>query len=143
MFDRQDGSAPSVTIELGHDHAIEFQRFVEGPGAVDGILSRHAIHHEVDLVRANLAVNLFELLHQRFVDGQSTGRIEDDHLSALAAGLIERVFTDLDGVLRAFVGVNGHAQLLTKDVQLVDRRRALQVSRDEHRLATFFSDQPS
>ena len=48
---RQRRAAAGIAVELGQDHAVEFQRFVERLGAVDRVLAGHAVDHQVDLVR--------------------------------------------------------------------------------------------
>ena len=73
------GPAAGVAVELGHDHAVELQRFVERLGAVDGVLAGHAVDDQVHLLRLDPAVDLLELLHQLVVDVQPAGRVENDH----------------------------------------------------------------
>ena len=45
-LDRQRRAAAGVAVELGHDHAVEFQRLVERLGAVDGVLAGHRVDHQ-------------------------------------------------------------------------------------------------
>ena len=81
-LDRQGGAAAGVAVELGHDHAVEFQGLVERLGAADGVLAGHRVDHQEDLVGTDAAVDLGQLAHQLFVDVQAAGRIEDHHLHA-------------------------------------------------------------
>ena len=63
MFHAQDGAAASVAIELGEDHAVKLECFVEGFGAVDGVLAGHAVDHQIDLLGLDAAIDLLELGH--------------------------------------------------------------------------------
>ena len=140
-LDRQGGAAAGVAVELGHDHAVEFQGLVEGLRAADGVLAGHRVDHQEDLVGTDAAVDLGQLAHQFFVDVQAAGRIEDHHLHAAVLGLLDGDLAEGHGVLRGQVGIDGNTKLLAQDLQLLDGRGALQVGRHEHRLAAALLEQ--
>jgi hypothetical protein len=82
MLHREGRAAAGVAVELREDDAVEFQGFVERLGAVDRILAGHAVDHQQHLVGHRLAVDPLQLFHQRFVDVEPAGRVEDQHVGA-------------------------------------------------------------
>ena len=133
-LDRQGRAAAGVAVELGHDHAVELQRLVERLGAVDRVLAGHRVDHQIDLLRPDAAVDLRQLGHQLLVDVQPAGRVEDDARSRRRPWLLHGRLAQGHRVLRRQIGVDGNADLLAEDLQLLDGRGALQVGGDEHRL---------
>ncbi len=132
VLDAEGRAAAGVAIELGHDDAVELQRFVEGLGAVDGVLAGHGVDDEHDLVGLDALVDALELLHQFVVDVQAAGGIEDDDRDAFFPGLLHGVVADDDGVGGAALGIDGEPELFADDVQLVDGGGALQVGGHQH-----------
>ena len=129
---RQRGSAAGVAVELRHDDAVEFERLVEGLGALHGILPGHGIDHEVDLVGAHGAVDLRELLHQGLVDREAAGRVEDDNGDALFLGMGHASAADSHRIGDPVRHVHRHADLPAQHRQLLDGRRTLEVGSHEH-----------
>ncbi len=127
MLDRQQCSTTSIAIQLGHDHAVQLQGVIECLGTIDRVLARHAVHHQVDLIRMHSIINASQLIHQFLVDSQAAGGVQNHHPDILLFGLLHRRLTQLHRVRSRFVRVDGHSQLLANHVQLVNRCRALQV----------------
>ena len=75
-----------------------------------------------------------ELVHQRLVDVQAAGGVEDDDVAAVRARAVDPVAHGLDRVA-ALVGVDGNVDLRAELDQLVDRGGTLQVGGDERGLA--------
>ena len=119
-------SAASIAVQLGENHAIQFQSVIKRLGTVDRILTGHRIANQQSLVRSNAAVNLLQLFHQRRVDVQTTGGVENHDLRADSLCFLNPVFTDLNRItcLRIF-GVNRTAHLAANHLQLLNRRRSL------------------
>jgi hypothetical protein len=69
-----------------------------------------------------------QLLHQRLVDVQAAGRVDDQHVLAVALGLVERPGGDLDGVAVRALLVHGRAGLATDLDELLDGRRPVDVA---------------
>ena len=132
---RQRRAAAGVAVELGHDHAVELQRLVEGLGAGDGILPRHSVDHQVDLVGIDTPVDQRELVHQFGVDVQAAGRIENCHVRPSFPGLTNSGQAEGDGIFGGKVGVDGQFKLLAEYLQLLDGGGALQVGGHQHRFA--------
>lgn len=132
---RQRRAPTGVAIELGEDHPIELEGVVEGFGRVDRVLPGHGVADEQDLLRAQLKINLLDFAHQRFIDMQPAGRIEDDDV-AIAQFLRrgDAVLADFDGIRPGGLAVNRHTELFADDLELLDGGGALHVGRDQHRL---------
>ena len=72
------------------------------PGAcVDRILSHHAVHQEQGIGRGERAMNMPDLRHHLFIDVQSPGRIDDEHVGKTGPGVFQRRFGDSHGLLPA------------------------------------------
>jgi len=82
-FDRHTGdradadgrSTSRVAIHLGQDQSGEPHTFVELFGHAHGILTRHRIGHEQNLMRGRGLLNRFQLGHHLVVNVQATGCI--------------------------------------------------------------------
>ena len=137
---RQGGTATGVTVELRHDDAVEFERLVEGLGAPYRILSGHRVDHEIDLVGAHGAIDLRELLHERLVDREAAGRVEDDDGDALLLGAGHAGTADGDRIGDPVRHMHRHADLPAEHRQLLDGRRSLQVGSHEHHASSLLLD---
>jgi hypothetical protein len=136
-FDGEGGAAAGVGVELGEDDAVEFELFVEGFGGVDGVLADHGIDDEEDLMGLDLDVDGFEFVHQRLIDVEAAGGVEDDDVPAILLGELDGVAADLDGIFVFALGVDGGVGLLAEGVELVDGGGALQVGGDEEGVFAF------
>jgi hypothetical protein len=67
-------------------------------GDVDGVLAGHGVDDEQDRVRLDRVADVDELVHQRLVDVQAPGRVDDEHVLALGLGAIQRPARDVDRV---------------------------------------------
>ena len=74
-----------------------------------------------------------ELVHQLLVDVQAAGGVEDDRVAAVGLRARQAVTHRRDGIA-PFLAVDRHLDLATELLELLDRRRALQVGGDERRL---------
>ena len=83
---RQRRTAAGVAVELGQHHAGEIHALVERLGRLDGVLADHCVDDEQDLVGVHGIADVAGLLHQRFVDAQSAGGIDDDRVVQLLLG---------------------------------------------------------
>ena len=65
---------------------------------VDGVLTGHCVHHEDDLGGLDRCFDVFQLVHQLFVDVQAACGIEENQIIAVLAGKVDAVLCDLDRV---------------------------------------------
>ena len=133
-----------VAVELGEDHAVEFERLVERLGAVDGVLAGHRVADQQRLVRHDLGVDQLQLPHELVVDVQPARRVENQTLTfPRPLGLVDRVAANLQGIaLGRVLAVDRHADLLADDLELIDGGRPLEVGGDEHRLDALLLEHP-
>ena len=133
-LDRQRGAAAGVAVELGEHDAVELRDLGELLGDVDGVLAGHGVDHEQDGVRAHALLDPRQLLHQRLVDVQAAGGVDDQHVLAVARGLIQSPARDVDRVAVGALLVDRRAGLGADLHELLDRRRPVDVARsDRHR----------
>ena len=92
---RQRGAAAGVAVHAGHDDAGDADRLVERLGGVDRVLAGHRVDHQQRLGRAGGGAYLAHLGHQRLVDREPAGGVEDDHVVAFAAPGLHRTAGDL------------------------------------------------
>ena len=131
--------SPSSLV-LGQDDARHAQPLVEGLRDVDGVLAGHRVHGEQDLARLHFLLDIFQLLHERLVDVQAAGGVDDDGVVPHRAGVLDRLLRRLDGALGAFFK-HLDARLAAHDLQLVDSGGAVDIPRDQKRLLVLFFEE--
>ena len=87
---RQRGAAAGVAVELGHHDAVEVDGLGELLGDVDRVLAGHRVDDEQDVVRLDRRADLDELVHERLVDVQAAGGVDDQDVLALHLRPVER-----------------------------------------------------
>jgi len=133
LLHRERGTTACITVQLGEDHAVDRQRGVERLGHRDGILACHCVDDEKRVARLHGMADLANLLHHLFVDGETPGGVDDQHVATDTSGLFEAETRGLHRVARC--AEDGHADLCAEHLQLLDGGRSLQVGTDQHRLA--------
>ena len=84
-------AAARVAVELRHDDAVEVDALLERLRDVDGLLAGHRVEHEQHVRRLRLAADRGELLHQRLVDLQAAGGVEDHDVAAVGLRALDPV----------------------------------------------------
>ena len=64
------------------------KRFIEGVGDVDGVLAGHRVDDQKDFIGVDRGLDALQLLHQRFVDVEAAGGVDDHQVVAVVAGVI-------------------------------------------------------
>ena len=98
----------------------------------DRLLPRHRVDDEEDVHRLHRVADVRELVHQRLVDLEPAGGVHDHHIAAVGRGARETLPRRDDGVAR-LGPVDRHLDLPAELLQLVDRRRPLEICGDETR----------
>src|SRR3954451_13015810 len=135
--DGQPGTTAGVAVELGENDAVVADTVEERLRRGDGVLADHRVDDVEDLVGTDRVADVSGLLHQLGIDAEAAGGVDDHHVVELAAGLVDRVARDLHRVADAVAGLrreHRYAGPVAVDLELVDRVRALEVGRDQHRL---------
>ena len=125
---RQRGAAAGITVELGEHHAGERQRFVEGAGRVDRVLTQHRINHEKRFDRVDGGVELADFGHHRFINRESAGGVDQQHIVKMTLGEINRSAGDVDRFLIGRRREEINARLLGDSAQLLDGGRTIDVT---------------
>ena len=133
-LDAERRAAARVAVELRQDHAVERDPLVEGLGDVDRLLAGHRVEDEQDVVRLRLVADALELVHQLVVELEAARGVDDHRVELRCARALDAAARRLDRVGR--VGAEDRdADLEAELLELVDRRGALEVGRDEAGLA--------
>ena len=88
---RERRAAARVAVELRQDDAVEVDPLLERLRDVDGLLAGHRVEHEQDVRRLRLAPDRGELLHQRLVDVEAAGGVEDHDVAAVGLRALDPV----------------------------------------------------
>lgn len=88
----------SIAVELGDDHAVKVGALGEGRDDVDDILAGHGIDDHQHLIGLDGLLNVHAFLHHLLVDLQTTGGIDDDHVTQVVDGLLNSALGDVDRV---------------------------------------------
>ena len=83
-------------------------------------------------MRLNLCLDAFELIHQLLVDMQAARCIEQHIVITLILGKFNRLTRNFHRVCRALFK-HGHTRFFANHLELLDRRRAVNVARHEKR----------
>ena len=78
---RERGAAAGVAVELGEDDAVQVEAVVERLGRADGVLADHGVDDQQDVAGVGAPIDLGQLLHERLVDGEAAGGVEDDDVA--------------------------------------------------------------
>ena len=138
---RQGRTAAGIAVQLGEDDAVDLQLLIECLGDINGLLTDHRVDDQQDLLRLDGVLDANQLVHQHFVDLQTAGGIDDQHVAAQVAGTLDGFLRGLNGILGAVL-VNRHLHLLTDHLQLLDSGGAVDVTGGEHGLLALL-DQPT
>ena len=131
---RQRGAAAGVAVHAGHDDAGHADRVVERLGGVDRVLAGHRVDHQQSLGRIGGGADFLHLRHQRLVDREAAGGVEQHDVVTLAPGGIHRALGYLHRGLAGDDGQAGDARLLGQLLQLQLRGGPLGVEAGEQDL---------
>ena len=132
--DREGCAAARVTVELRQDHAVEGDPLLEGGRHVTASWPVIESRTSRTFVRLRLGADPWELVHQRVVDLQPAGGIDDDDVATLRASLLDPDASRLYRVL-ALGARDGDLELPAELLELRHGRGPLKVGGDEKRRA--------
>ena len=133
-LDRQRRTASGITVELRQDDAVDAQTLVEALGHVHGVLSRHGVDDEQDLVRLDVRLDVLQLLHEVLVDVQPSRRIDDHDVIEMRTCMIDCAPGNRHGIRALRHGKDGDAELPAQHLKLLDGGGPIDVGRDKQRL---------
>ena len=132
--DRQRRAAARVAVHLRQHDAGDADPPVEFTGALDRVLPGHRIGDKQQIDGRHRGLDRLQLVHQLVVDVQPARRVDDDDVEAAVLRFGQRARRALDRIHLAGRVVHAHAGLFPDDRQLVNRRGASHVGRDEQRM---------
>ena len=136
---RKCRAAARVAVGLGEDDAGQRQRFLERLRGVDRILALHRVDDEQRLDRLQRRMQVGDLFHQRFVDREAPGGVDEQHVEVVALRMVERGVGDRDRLIAGMGGEPLRAGLLCHRLQLLDRGGPVDVGRHrQHFLLALF-----
>ena len=134
---RERRAAARVAVELRQDDAVECDRSWNASATFTASWPGHRVEDEEHVRRLRLVGDPLELVHQLLVDVQPARGVEDHDVEPVLAGGVEPEPRRLDGIA-SVERVDRDLDLPAELLELVDRRRALEVAGDERRaLASF------
>ena len=124
---REGTAATRVTVELGHDDAVEVHALSKLADDVDDVLTGHGIDYHEDLVGLDGRLNVHRLLHHLLVDLQAAGGVDDDDVVEMVDRLLDGAPRHGNRVL-AVATEHGDGNLVAQRLQLVCRGGAVGVA---------------
>ena len=110
-------------------------------GDVDGFLAGGGVEHEQNFLRLHEVAQAHEFLHERFVNLQTPGGVEDERVAIIGLREVERFAGDLQNIRLAAFQEHGNLDLFAERFELIHRRRTIHVRRDEQRRAALLEQQ--
>ena len=135
--DGQCGAAARVAVHLGEDHAGDVEPRVETLCDLHGILSRHAVGDEQDLIGLDGCFQPLQLGHHAVVDLQAARGIDEHDAIARAPGHVDARLRDLHHVRLVPLRIDRNVELFAERLELVDGRGTVHVAGDEAHLPAF------
>ena len=87
--DRQCGAAPCVAVHLGEDDAVDADLLGKVLRDIDRVLAGHRVGDEKDLFGYHAVFYFFQLGHQRVVDVEPSGGVEDEDITRVELRLFD------------------------------------------------------
>jgi hypothetical protein len=134
--DRESRAASRVTVHLGQDDTRDPDAAVELAGALDRVLPRHRIRDVEEIRRLDRGLDRLELVHQRIVDVQPAGCVDDHDIESAVPRLGQGAARARDRIHLARGLVHPHARLLRHHGELLDGRRSPDVGGHQQRMTS-------
>ena len=138
LTDRQRSSAPGVAIQFGQYESGEAQRLVEVFRHRHRLLSQRRVGDQKHFAGIHRLPDAHQLLDHRVVDLEPPRGIDDHGVETLVRRGRHGVLDDRRHIDARAFRVHRHADPAPQRLQLVDGRRSVDVSGDQHDLAPGF-----
>ena len=138
--DRERRAAAGIAVDLGQDQAGDRHGRGERLGDGDGLLAGHRVDDEERLDRLDRGVDGGDLGHQRLVEREPAGGVEDHDVADLALGRLDAAADDVDDRGPDGRAVDRDVEALAERLELVGGGRSVRVGGDEQRPATLLDD---
>ena len=141
-LDRERRAAARIAIHLGQDDARNADAFVELVRALDRVLPGHCVGDKQRFNRLHLRLDALQLIHQRIVNVQPARRVNHQRVEADLLAMQPRRPAQFQRIVNARAVKDRNANRLADDRQLIARRRAVNVHRQQQRIAVLIGRQP-
>ncbi|MDT4851767.1 hypothetical protein FQZ97_859640 [compost metagenome] len=128
VFDRQGSTTAGIAIQFGQYNTCKVQAIIEGFCRIYRILTGHRIYYEQDLRWVYRIFDVSHLGHHHLIYGQTAGSIDDHYLVTILFCFSNRSQCNAYRIFIFRIAVHGYIDLLSQYMQLVDRRRAINIS---------------
>ena len=135
---RHHDSAPRTTVELGDNQAGHVHHLLKHLHLLNRVLTGRRVQHQQHRVRRRCVLlaqdpdHFRQFFHQCRLVVQPPSRIDQQHVGARRFGLGQRVKRQARRVSILPARDHWSAGALTPDLQLLHRRRAERIARDQH-----------
>src|SRR6187399_704937 len=102
LFNGKRGATAGITVHFGENESVESQLLVKLLSTLDGVLAEHGIGNEQNFVRLDRFLDLAKFLHQRFINVQSSGGIDNENIVSGIAGFAQGVLTQRQWLVSGF-----------------------------------------
>src|SRR5581483_10926092 len=126
-------TTPGIAVHIGQHHTGERDGLIKVFGNTHRFLTGHGIGYQQDLAWLHAVANVDNLFHHALVDIETTGCIEDNHVTCLLLRIRNRVYADIDGIGSHWLRIDRYVYLLTQCFDLVDSCRTIHICCNHHR----------
>jgi hypothetical protein len=130
------GTAAGVPVQLRQDDTRQGETVGEGSCREDGVLPRHGVGHEEDLLGIARFADPGNFVHQRVVHVEAPRRVDDGDVPPEELRFLDGRLHARDGIRIPLRVEARKAVLLREGPELLGRRRPVDVGRDEKDLLT-------
>ena len=82
----------------------------------------------------DLFLDMDQFIHERFIDMETPGRIDDDYVLQMTQGVGNGVLGNSNGILAPILRIDGNIQILSQYLQLGNSSRPVHVRRYQERI---------
>ena len=135
VTNRNGSTTSGITIQFGEDYPIKIESIVKGLRSIHCILTRHGVDYKKCFGWIERFFELLNLLHHRLIHRQTARGIDHNGFFASLLGISNGIIRYLKCVFIFWFGIHLHADLLAQYLELVDRRRAVDIAGHEQYLS--------
>jgi hypothetical protein len=140
-FEAEGSPTACVTVEFREDGPGDVEGLIELGGDVDGFLTGGGIENEEDFLGFDQVTESDQFLDKRFVDLETSGGIENEGVTVLGPGMIERFAGESEQICFTAAQVDREIELTPQRFELVHGGRAMKVGGDEEWLTSLFEEE--
>ena len=141
LTNRESCTTTCVTVNFSKNNTCDIQLFIELLGNISSFLTNHAINNQEDFVWMGEILDITQLLHEGFVNLQTTRRINQDIVIFIGTRLFQTIFDNLNRWCLCSHIKNRNINLLAQGLQLVNGCWTIDIRRNHHWASFLFFNQ--